>query len=258
MNKEFIKQFARHYLQENTCVDVISLQRFIQDREEVGKMIDALTIDRTLEEMAFDGDVICVSGYGIQRVYMFEEDFKLERSIAKTIAVDVDDVVVDLVGKWIDIYNQEWDDDLQYSSVSDWMITDLVKPECGMKMLEILKRDNLYDGIQLVDGAVDGIKELRDAGKRVVFVTAGNHPMKEGFLFDNGLLTDKRDFVYARDKTLIHAGVLLDDGFHNVKNFRGVGFVFDRPWNKKYTFWRNRVYTWEEFVNKILHRNCGG
>lgn len=257
MNKEIIKRFAKKYMSMYGIVDSQLLQEYIKNRDEVGRYISANDISIALEEMAFDGNAVILSGNGIQRKYIWVDDYFIMRSIYKTIAIDVDDVVVDLVSEWLRRYNYDYEDNLKPEDIHDWEISKLVKPECGNKIFDYLEEEIYYKvyeekGVDVISGAFDGIKKLRENNKRVVFVTAGNHPSKEQWLIDNGFLVDENDYVYTRDKSLVNAGVLLDDGFHNVKEFKGIGFLFTRPWNKKYSTWKYRVDTWQEFVDKIL------
>lgn len=167
------------------------------------------------------------------------------------IAIDVDDVVIELAKRWIEIYNKQWDDNLNCSNIVTWDIVKYVKPECGHKIYDILKRKDLYDGIEFVEGAYEGVLRIREDGHRVVYATAGNNPLKEQLLVDNGFMKDRHDYIYTPDKSLVNANILFDDGFHNVKVFGGTGYLFSRPWNKEFSSWKPRVDNWDEFVSKV-------
>lgn len=175
----------------------------------------------------------------------------MKKDNRKTIAIDVDDVVIELAKRWLEIYNRQWDDNLGCENITSWNIVKYVKPECGNKIYDILKHKNLYDGIEFVDGAYEGVLRIKEYGHRVVYATAGNNPMKEQLLVDNGFMEDRHDYIYAPDKSLVNADVLFDDGYHNVKVFGGIGYLFSRPWNKEFLSWTPRVGGWDEFIRSL-------
>jgi 5'-nucleotidase len=157
----------------------------------------------------------------------------------KVIAVDVDAVVLDLITKWLALYNHDYDDDLKYEDIVEWDISKLVKPECGEKMFDYLHYPNLYTDIQPMPGAIEGVQALRNLGARVIFVTAGINFGKFHRLVELGLLPDsqyeaEKDYIVAHDKYLIKADILIDDRDLNIKTFPGWGILMDQPWNRAF------------------------
>lgn len=156
------------------------------------------------------------------------------------IAVDVDDVVADLITEWCRRYNRDFSDDLTAEKITDWKIDLFVKPECGAKIFDYLRADNLYHCVAPVDGAVEGVRRLRAAGHRVVFVTSSNAMQagkklewlqRHGFL---GTEHEQPDYYVANDKSLIAADLLIDDRPKNVANFPGRTILFARPHNERW------------------------
>ncbi len=155
------------------------------------------------------------------------------------VAVDVDGPVADLHTEWIRRYNADYKDSLVEHDVVTWDIHKFVKKECGYKIYDYLRLPDLYEGVKVAFGAREGIEFLKQQGCRVVFVTAaptGFSDDKQRWLVREGFL-DKRqhtheDLVVARDKNLIRAQVLIDDGPHNIESFQGLSIVWDAPYNK--------------------------
>jgi 5'(3')-deoxyribonucleotidase len=155
------------------------------------------------------------------------------------ILCDVDGVVADLGAEWVRRYNERWDDSLTQDDITGWGIEKYVKPECGKKIFDILHEPGLYLDVPDIVGAVEGVKALRKAGHRVVFVTScvdGSIDQKVDWLRRHGLLKQKyvagKDFIAANDKSLIRGDMLIDDAPHNLENFDGIRVLFDAHHNQ--------------------------
>jgi len=180
------------------------------------------------------------------------------------ILVDVDGVVADTQEEWLRRYNFEWEDCLRQQDITAWDVHRFVKPECGLRIYDYLKQEDLYGSVKPVDGALEGVAALRRAGHEVVFVSAGFFPGKVQWLNTHGFLLDlphgreawetARDVVLANNKTIIQGDVLVDDKYDNVAEFfDGAAILFDRPWNGRHQFYP-RAFDWEqvvEFVEEI-------
>jgi 5'(3')-deoxyribonucleotidase len=166
------------------------------------------------------------------------------------VAVDVDGVVADLHAEWLRLYNDDYGDKLRPQDITKWAIHELVKPECGDKIFDYLRRPDLYSKVPPILGAKEGVAEIRANGHRVVFVSSavlGSLDQKFKWLIDNGFLKNKggrpdSDLVFSHDKTLIKADMLIDDGLHNVKGWEHALLV-DAPYNHEDTT-ATRVYNW--------------
>jgi len=162
------------------------------------------------------------------------------------ILVDMDEITVNLMSDWLRIYNQEWNDNLTHDKILDWDVHQFVKPECGKKIYQILKRPGLFDYLPPMPGAVDSITELVKAGHDVRFATAppssdAARGKIEWVLRNFGHLDFKIDHVMQlHDKAWINADVLVDDKPDTIKKWhmldRGFGndpvvMAIAHPWN---------------------------
>lgn len=157
-----------------------------------------------------------------------------------TFAVDVDGVAADLLPRWIELYNQGYDDDLTCAEITAWETHKFVKPECGIRIYHYLDRSDLYDGVLPIEGALDGVRELRDMG-RVVFVTSctgsAMAKAKIDWMFRHGFLDEPKklgmaDVVITSDKSLVRADLMIDDYGKNLFDFGGMGILYDAPYNQ--------------------------
>lgn len=154
------------------------------------------------------------------------------------VACDIDGVLADIHQIWLDRYNVDYSDHLTVDRITEWDMSRFVKPECGKKIYDYLDDPSLYDEMPPIEGALEGVLELRRAGHRVVFVTSsvnGASGRKLRWLQDWGFFETRRksepDYVECTDKSLIRADVLIDDYHGNLAVFHGERIQFLQPWN---------------------------
>lgn len=176
------------------------------------------------------------------------------------IAVDVDGVCADLHTEWLRRYNAEYNDDLTVDRIHQWEMVTAVKPECGKDIYRYLGQPDLYEHVPVIEGAKEGIADLREAGYRVVFVTSctkGMTDQKWGWLERHGFLEagsrGNADLIIAHDKSLIRASVLVDDYDGNFKGWETFGILFSAPYNASFDTPFNivRAKNWLQVVNWI-------
>ena len=167
------------------------------------------------------------------------------------VALDVDDVVLDLLPSWLRCYNRDYDDNLIKDKITEWDISKFVKPIAKKAIYYYVDKEEIYKTAMPVENALKGMNLIKEYGYRIIYVTANNpYNSKFDWLFKNKFLDDYKDFVSAYDKSLILADYLIDDKYDNVINFKGKGILFDQPWNKDSAY-HNRVKNWDDIINKI-------
>lgn len=170
------------------------------------------------------------------------------------ILVDVDDVCADLVSRWLSLYNEDFNDNLTKADIQSWNIAEYVKPEAAESIYEYLERDDLYDDVHPITGALLGIERLRNMGHRIIFVTTatkGHAGKKLEWLQKHGFLSPNKindiDYVECADKTLINGDLIIDDRFTTVEKFGDRGILFTQTWNK-HKKWIIRADTWSDII----------
>jgi 5'-nucleotidase len=163
-----------------------------------------------------------------------------------TIAVDVDEVVADLLPVWLADYNKKYNDELLAEDLREWDLTKAVKPECGKAIYDLLTAE-MYDRILPIPYARAGCRALRAMGHRVIFVSScprGTADAKLAWLVRWGFLPQgifQKDFFVASDKSLIAADVLIDDNIDNVHAFPQMGILVNQPHNRGRTCANHRI-----------------
>ncbi|MFZ2992558.1 MAG: hypothetical protein WA061_02470 [Microgenomates group bacterium] len=164
----------------------------------------------------------------------------------KIVSMDADGFIINLHKPWLGRYNYDWNDDLTVEEITEWGMHKLVKPECGTKIYEYIEDPTIYDEAPPIDGAIDGIRYVRDMGYRIVFVTSstlGASGRKYKWFKDYGLINGLSDYVEMSDKSLIRSDYLFDDYQVNISGFIGKGVLYTQPWNKSSTI-TPRVFGW--------------
>lgn len=154
------------------------------------------------------------------------------------VAIDVDGVVADLHCEWLKRYNADYNDRLSVDSIRVWGMHKVVKPECGRRIYDYLSDSTLYDNVPSIHLALAGIRRIRDANFKIVFVSScvvGSMDAKARWLerhgFIDGSSITKKTFIACSDKHLIRADVLIDDYPLNLDEFPAKTVLFTQPWN---------------------------
>lgn len=165
--------------------------------------------------------------------------------------IDNDGVMFDLITPWLGRYNFDWKDNLTPSQILDWNIHQFVKPECGKQLYKYIEDPTIYDDVLPIDGAIDGIKSLREMGYDILFVThstKGHVGRKYELLKQYGLIQSDREYLEKEDKSNVKCDYLLDDYIKNVTSFNsGIGVLFTQSYNKGFIH-TPRVDNWEQAI----------
>lgn len=162
------------------------------------------------------------------------------------LAVDMDQVMCDLLNPWLERYNNDYNDDLKPSDITSWNFHHIVKPECGEKIYTYLDDQELFRTLPVMDNSQEvlyGLSKQFD----IFVVTAPWNPYnmatKHIYLKKHFEFIDERNFVFTRNKGIINADYLIDDKPSNFDTFRGIALLYDAPHNQseiRYT----RVMNW--------------
>lgn len=173
------------------------------------------------------------------------------------IFVDMDDVCVNLMEPWLAILNESASSPKQDSDVRQWDITKLYPDLTADQVFSPLKSERLWQNVIPIKDAYKYLKQLKSDGHEVYIATASmphsyylktTHCLLKWFDF----LTPK-DVICINNKSLLMGDVLFDDYYENLRNFKGIRVLKDRPFNKDcdkscYDF---RISTWKMFYKVI-------
>lgn len=183
------------------------------------------------------------------------------------VGLDVDDVLLDLMTRWLYEYNEKWDDNLDNGDITSWDFYKFVRPECGKRIYNFLQPE-MYQHVEPLAGAADFVQAIRDRGHTPRYITAcgdsKNRRLHTAFatakwdaLIRHGIAKDGELLLPGKDKSRAPVDMLIDDRTHNIAEFRnGLGVLFTQPWNR--TSHLTRARSFEDALDLIdrYARHC--
>ena len=167
------------------------------------------------------------------------------------IGIDFDGVMNDMIATWIEWLNRDHTGyNVSPQDIVDWEMS---------KQYPTLTRDELYaplsvpefwDEVCIKHEAPEVVERLLADGHEVYVVTSSHYrilPFKlDKALFAHFPYFTKKNVIITYNKSLINVDLLLDDGIHNLRDFRGIKVLFDATYNQDYNA-DYRVASWKEF-----------
>lgn len=174
------------------------------------------------------------------------------------ILVDMDDICVNLLHEWLvklnnipgvvpktenDIVN--WDMKLAYPMLTT---NQIYSP---------LYDADMWDRVQPVEGAYIYLKKFINDGDKVYIATASypdSYFIKTSkCLFKHFDFLTPRNVICIHDKHLLNGDILFDDYHENLRNFKGIKVLRNKPYNRNCDeeCFHFRIDTWEEFYNIV-------
>ena len=154
--------------------------------------------------------------------------------------VDCDGVLADFVDGYLNLLNLGRDGDsiLTHADVTSWDLRSL-DADADAAWHAINTSTSFCFDLCALEGAYDGLDSLRALGD----VACATAPVLAGtwmhqradWLLARGF--EKRDIVFAEDKSWLMGDVLIDDRVENclewqARNPHGLAILFDQPWNR--------------------------
>ena len=173
----------------------------------------------------------------------------------KTLCIDMDSVIVDLMSEWYQRYNADYRDNVTVERATDWDASKYVKPDCGVKIYEYLKQPGIFLNLSPLPHAINVISRL---SKRfdILIVTStpssNAYQEKEEWVTRNLPFIGRENLIFAQRKNKICGDLLFDDAPHNLCSFLETGrpaVAMDYPYNRSVNC--HRVSDWLEFEHKI-------
>jgi 5'(3')-deoxyribonucleotidase len=156
--------------------------------------------------------------------------------------------------EWLRRYNRKYKHNLKKEDILEWDLSKSALPECGNKIYEFIENPKLYDKVEPIPYALEGINALRNLGFEIIYATystIGVSGRKIFWLKDHGFWNEKDHYAEIKDKFLLSASVIIDDNPVNVQKFQGyLPILFSAPWNKNFV-WKYRINSWKEIIDKI-------
>lgn len=164
----------------------------------------------------------------------------------KKIALDMDEVVADVMPKFLTVYAEHYGRELTREDYWGKKIYDI--PGAG-ELRNILYEKGFFRDLPLMPDCQEVVRELNERFD-VYFTTAAMEfrnslEDKYDWLLDHFPFITYKRFVFCGDKSILGADYMIDDHVRNLRSFRGTGLLFTASHNAQETGFI-RVNNWQE------------
>lgn len=153
-----------------------------------------------------------------------------------SIGIDLDTTLNTLNVDWLDLYNKDYNDNLAPKDLLTWDMTKYVKPECNKKIFDYLFQPYFFRSLGIQPNAYEVTKYLQDTYNFDLYiVTAYSYQTcydKAEWVKEHLPHIPVENIIFCNDKSKINMHYLIDDRDLNIETFKGIGIVFDQPYNR--------------------------
>ena len=181
------------------------------------------------------------------------------------LAIDIDNVLNDLVECVLGLYNSEYNDNLKIKDITAYSMECFVKKEARPHINEFFQF--AVPNTKPRDGAVEYMSRLYRDGHDIYCVTSSHFdamPFKVNWIQEHFPFVPDSHVVRLCDKSLFKCDVMVDDYTSNLILSDCKRVILDYPWNHPLApefdgFYRlTRVSNWEEIYKTISKYNNRG
>lgn len=174
------------------------------------------------------------------------------------IFVDMDDILVNLLNEWlIHLNNYKGVKPKTEKDIDAWNMKNHYPTLTDNQLYGCLSDVEFWKRVQPVDSAYKYLKLLKEEGHEI-YVATSSYPLSfwcktEYCLFKHFDFLSLKDVICINNKSLLKGDVLFDDYHENLRNFKGVKVLRDKPYNRNCDedCFHFRINTWEEFYEII-------
>lgn len=175
-----------------------------------------------------------------------------------TVLIDMDDVIEDLLGAWVQALNTRFGTDVKAEDISSWEIKDYFPSLTEEQVFEPLNDEEFWRNVKPKPGAEKYIKEILNDGHEVYVVTA-SHPETISHKLNNVLFKyfpylSYKDVIITSHKQMIRGDILIDDSPVNLVGGRYQGILMDMPHNRSFKAGRHKIFRakdWAEIYDIV-------
>ncbi|MFS0781961.1 5' nucleotidase, NT5C type [Bacillus sp. 1P06AnD] len=191
-----------------------------------------------------------------------------------TIMLDMDDVLAELGTAWIKKYNERYEDTLTTQHMTEWDTSQIVKPECGPKVYDLLKEPGMFRYLQPTPHSQEVVQRLVEERYNILIVSdsprghahsdykqnpsffANPADDKRAWLAEYFPMIPQENIFFGSQKYYVRGDVLVDDKPETHERFTSLGLnviLLDQPYNQHIQAkWRAKnMLEVEEMIGKV-------
>lgn len=178
----------------------------------------------------------------------------------RTILIDVDDVIADLLSAWLKALNKKYGTNVRNDEVTDWDVARFFPTLTREQVFEPIHSNEFWKTVEPKPDAMKYVKKLFDEGYEIYLCTSTDYrniQAKYEYIIQRYFpYIEWNRVIVAYQKQMIRADYLIDDGVHNLENGNFIKILMSAPHNKNYDAESNgmiRANNWEEVYEIIKH-----
>jgi len=167
---------------------------------------------------------------------------------------DLDGICSNLLQKWLDVYNHDYDDHLTPADITSWDWDHLVKPACGKRIYHYLNRPGFFADLKVLPGCVESLERLAAVVELVVVAASPREACadKMAWVRRHLPMVPKGNIVITYRKDLVQGDFMFDDAPRNLMHHPATRILMDYPYNRDFADC-HRVYSWAE-AEALIHQ----
>jgi 5'(3')-deoxyribonucleotidase len=171
----------------------------------------------------------------------------------KRLIVDMDDVLADATGQFINFYEKEYGVRVSRESLNHKEEMERF-PDHHDEVYQFTFRKNFFRGMEVKENSQEVVKHLNKEYELFIVSSAMEFPNslneKLDWLGEHFPFLHWKQFVFCGSKTIVYGDYMIDDLPHNLEKFNGEKLIFTAPHNLQHNHF-TRVNNWIE-VGELL------
>ncbi|WP_167398000.1 5' nucleotidase, NT5C type [Pedobacter paludis] len=172
----------------------------------------------------------------------------------KRIAIDMDEVIADVIPKFINLYNRDFGVPLDLVIEPGNEVFKQVPQDVNQKWFEYINEKGFFRDLAVIPDSQRVIKALQE--KYDVYIVSAAMEFRNSledkydWLAEHFPFIDWQHIMFCGNK-IVEVDVLIDDRIKNFVNFKGRPLLYTSPHNLLITEYE-RVNSWEEIAGLLL------
>jgi 5'-nucleotidase len=171
------------------------------------------------------------------------------------IAIDMDEVIADSLGKHLRLYNQAFGGRLTRADLAGCSLEDSVPAAEAEATRQLVAAPGFFADLDRSPGSREVVEQLAERYEVFIASAAMEVPTsfadKYAWLRERFPFIDPSHLVFCGDKAILDVDYLIDDTARHFERFRGTPLLFSAPHNRDETRFR-RVDSWEDVAKIFL------
>ena len=170
------------------------------------------------------------------------------------IAIDMDEVIADAIGKFIKLYNRDYNIPLDLKIDAGNEIYHHVPQEVNQKWFEYINEPGFFRDLDVIPDSQRVIEALQKKYDVYIVSAAMEFPNslmeKHAWLAEHFPFISWKNIIFCGEK-IVNTDVMIDDRAKNFIDFKGRTLLFTSPHNLLLTQYE-RVNNWKEVLEKLV------